>query len=96
MKKFFLAMVVGSLFYAGAAFAAVNINTATADQLQTLDGIGSVKAQAIIKDRNANGDYDSLDQLTRVDGIGDKTVDSLRSEATVGDDNEAKDTDSDS
>ncbi|HET7313589.1 ComEA family DNA-binding protein [Salinisphaera sp.] len=86
MKKFFLAVLVGSLFYATAALAAVNVNTASADQLQTLDGIGSVKAQAIVADREANGNYESLDQLTRVDGIGDKTVAGLRSEATVGDD----------
>lgn len=91
MKKFLLAMIVGSLFYATAALAAVNVNTASADQLATLNGIGSTKAQAIIADRKANGDYDSVDQLTRVDGIGNKTVDGLRSDATIGDSQAAKD-----
>lgn len=85
MKKLMMAVIAGSVFYAASALAAVNINTASVDQLQTLDGIGSVKAQSIIKDRKANGDYDSLNQLTRVDGIGDKTVEGLRSEASVGD-----------
>ncbi|WP_037336449.1 ComEA family DNA-binding protein [Salinisphaera hydrothermalis] len=94
MKKLLMAIVAGSVFYAASALAAVNINTASADQLQTLDGIGSVKAQAIVEDRKTNGDYDSLDQLTRVDGIGDKTVDGLRSEATVGDDSGTSDSDS--
>ena len=94
MKKLIFAAVAGSLFYAASALAAVNVNTATTDQLQTLDGIGSVKAQAIVKDRKANGDYNSLNQLTRVDGIGAKTVDSLRSEATVGDDSKTSDSDS--
>ncbi|MES1937035.1 ComEA family DNA-binding protein [Salinisphaera hydrothermalis] len=94
MKKLLMAIVAGSVFYAASALAAVNINTASADQLQTLDGIGSVKAQAIVEDRKTNGDYDSLDQLTRVDGIGDKTVDGLRSKATVGDDSGTTDSDS--
>lgn len=85
MKKLMMAVIAGSVFYAASALAAVNINTASVDQLQTLDGIGSVKAQSIIKDRKANGNYDSLNQLTRVDGIGDKTVEGLRSEASVGD-----------
>lgn len=94
MKKFVLSVLVGSLFYATAALAAVNVNTASADQLTSLDGIGSVKAQAIVADRKANGDYDSLDQLARVKGIGNKTVDGLRSEATVGSDSDSADTDS--
>ncbi len=96
MKKLIFAAIAGSLFYAASALAAVNINTATADQLQTLDGIGSVKAQAIIKDRKANGDYDSLGQLSRVDGIGAKTVENLRSEATVNDTADGSDTGSES
>lgn len=83
MKKLIFILIAVSLFYAGTALAAVNVNTAGADQLATLDGIGSVKAQAIVADRKANGDYESLDQLTRVTGIGNKTVDGLRSQATV-------------
>lgn len=92
MRKFIFAVIAGSLFYATTALAAVNVNTATVDQLQTLDGIGSVKAQAIVKDRQANGDYDSLGQLSRVNGIGAKTIESLRSEATVNDESAGADT----
>lgn len=88
MKKLFATAIVGLLCYAAAAIAAVNVNSATADQLQTLNGIGSVKAEAIVADRKANGEYDSLDQLTRINGIGNKTVENLRSEASVGDNND--------
>lgn len=83
MKKLLLALAVALTLISGAALAAVNINTATADELAQLDGIGQVKAAAIVKDREANGDYTSLDDMTRVTGIGNKTVDGLRDEATV-------------
>ncbi|RJS92534.1 helix-hairpin-helix domain-containing protein [Salinisphaera sp. Q1T1-3] len=92
MRIFLTALAFAGLFYAGSALAAVNVNTASADTLSQLNGIGTVKAAAIVADRKANGDYDSLDQLTRVDGIGNKTVAALQDEATVGD---ADDNDSD-
>ena len=44
--------------------APVNINEASAEELATLPGIGEVKAQAIVDDREANGDYKSLEDLT--------------------------------
>lgn len=50
----------------------ININTATADQLQTLKGIGPSKAQAIIADREQKGDFKSIDEIKRVKGIGEK------------------------
>ncbi|WP_110668469.1 ComEA family DNA-binding protein [Salinicola halophilus] len=71
-------------FSAGAlAQEAVNINQASAETLATLPGIGDVKAQAIVDDREANGDFGSLDDLTRVSGIGQKTVDNLGDDATL-------------
>lgn len=54
--------------------AVVNINTATAAELATLDGIGETKALAIVADRDANGPFESGDDLTRVRGIGAVTV----------------------
>ncbi len=48
----------------------VNINTATADQLDTLPGIGPATAAAIVRDRETNGPFKSVDDLARVRGIG--------------------------
>ncbi|SFR55356.1 competence protein ComEA [Marinobacter daqiaonensis] len=61
----------------------VNINTATAAELAVLDGIGESKALAIVADRNANGPFESEDDLTRVRGIGDATVESNRNRITT-------------
>jgi len=56
----------------------LDLNAATATQLDALPGIGPAKAQAIIADREANGRYTAVDELTRVKGIGDKMLDKLR------------------
>lgn len=50
----------------------ININTATAEQLQTLKGIGPSKAAAIIADRNKLGAFQSINEIKRVKGIGEK------------------------
>ncbi len=52
----------------------VNINTATAAELETLPGIGASRAQAIIDNRP----YQTIDDLNRVPGIGDATLNQLR------------------
>ena len=57
----------------------VNINTADAATLaQSLDGVGMAKAQAIVAWREANGAFESADQLTQVKGIGASLVDRNR------------------
>ncbi len=56
----------------------VNINTATKEQLMTLDGIGEVKAAAILEYRRENGNFYSVDELTNVKGIGEKTLEKIR------------------
>lgn len=50
----------------------ININTATAEQLQSLKGIGPSKAAAIIADREKLGAFQSIDEIKRVKGIGEK------------------------
>ena len=82
MKNAFLTLFF-LLFFATAAFAKVNINTATAQELTTLPGIGQAKAEAIIQYREANGHFKSVEQLTEVKGIGDKILEKLKDEATV-------------
>ena len=55
----------------------INVNTATADELQRLPDIGAVKAQAIVASR-ATAPFQTVDDLDKVKGIGPKTVEKLR------------------
>ncbi len=61
----------------------LNINTASAAQLEALPGIGAVLAQRIVDDRRANGPYASVDDLERVRGIGPALLANLRPLVTV-------------
>ena len=80
MKK--LSMLVSGLLLSVlslASFAAVNINTDDAETIQKeLKGIGAQKAEAIVAYRQANGNFQTADELTNVKGIGIKTVDKNR------------------
>lgn len=74
----------------GTAFAAVNLNTATQAELDTVKGIGPGKAKAIVEYRDKNGPFKSVDDLNQVKGFGQKSIDKLRAELTVGDGGGAK------
>ncbi|WP_159879540.1 ComEA family DNA-binding protein [Aquitalea denitrificans] len=82
MKKLF-ALLVGMFFVCASALAAININTATQQQLETLNGIGPVKAKAIIDYRSKNGAFKSVDDLKKVSGIGDKTLEKLKKDISI-------------
>ncbi len=56
----------------------ISINTATEAELSQLDGIGSVKAKAIVDYRTKHGGFKSLDELMNVSGIGEKTFDKIK------------------
>jgi competence protein ComEA len=67
----------------GAASAPVNLNSATAEQLDTLDGVGPSTAQKILDFRTAHGGFSSIDDLAQIPGIGPKKLESLRQQVTV-------------
>ena len=56
----------------------VNINTADKETLVLLPGIGPVAAEAILAYRKDNGNFKSIEELTKVKGIGDKTLEKLK------------------
>ncbi len=58
---------------------ALDLNTATVEQLDGLPGVGPVTAAAIVAWRQANGRFTRVDQLAEVDGIGQARLDKLRS-----------------
>jgi competence protein ComEA len=62
----------------------VNINTASAEQLQTLPGIGPSTAARIIADREQNGPFRTIEDLTRITGIKEGTMAKIRAYITVG------------
>lgn len=66
------------------ALAAVNLNTATVEQLDGVKGIGPGKAKAVVDYRTKNGPFKSVDDLKNVKGFGEKSVAKLRGELSVG------------
>src|SRR3954462_13922096 len=77
MKRITL-LFAALLAFAGLAFGQVNINSATKEQLESLNGIGPVKAQAIVDYRSKNGPFKRLEEIKNVDGVGDATFDKIR------------------
>jgi competence protein ComEA len=63
--------------------ALINVNTANADQLETLPGIGEVLAASIIEYRESNGPFASVDDLLEVSGIGEARLADIRDLVTV-------------
>jgi competence protein ComEA len=72
---------------AGAAGAApsapINLNSATAEQLDTLDGVGPATAQKILEYRTQHSGFASVDDLAQVAGIGPKKLEALKAQVTV-------------
>jgi len=85
MKKLITAwLFVFFTVFSGAAFAApVNINKATVEELQTITGIGPVKAKEIVEFRKKNGPFKKVDDLENVKGFGKTVIEKLRPQLTV-------------
>lgn len=66
----------------------IPINTATADELQTLKGIGPTLAQRIVEYRDHHGPFSGPEELTQVEGIGQKTAEEIADYVTWEDGNE--------
>lgn len=62
----------------------VNINSATAEELQTLPGIGPTYAQRIIDYREENGPFQTIGELANVEGIGEKRLEAIWDLVTTG------------
>jgi len=69
---------------AKAAGTVVNLNTATASQLEALSGIGPKMAQRIVEYRQKNGAFKKVEELMNVKGIGEKSFLKLKPQLTVG------------
>lgn len=61
----------------------ININTASIDELTTLTGIGESRAKDIIKYREDNGPFKSIEDIKNVSGIGDSTFDNIKENITT-------------
>ncbi|MBI4177814.1 ComEA family DNA-binding protein [bacterium] len=61
----------------------VNLNTASADELQTLKGIGEKKALEIIEYREAHGGFKKIEEIMEIKGIGEKSFEKLKDYLTV-------------
>ena len=62
----------------------VNINTAGAELLQTIPGIGQTRAEAILAYRKENGSFSSVEDIMKVSGIKDALFEKMRDYITVG------------
>ena len=67
----------------GGASGTININTASATDLEKLPGVGPALAQRIVEYRDSHGPFASVDALTDVPGIGKAKLEGLREQATV-------------
>jgi len=86
-KMILMAMVTAFLMLSGSAYASdkIDLNTASAVQLQELHGVGEKTAAAIVAYREEHGAFKSVDDLTHVKGIGDKKLSKLEDDIEVSD-----------
>lgn len=61
----------------------ISLNNATVEELQTLTGVGKSKAEAIIKYREENNGFKSIDELKNIKGIGDSMFEKIKDDITI-------------
>jgi len=85
MKAVTTLAAIAALTFSSLTFASpVNINTANAEQIaEALNGIGIVKAEAIVDYRTSNGLFSSANQVTMVRGIGDSTFEKNKADILI-------------
>jgi competence protein ComEA len=81
MKALLLALAFAVC--SSSALAAINLNTATKEDLVALPGIGPAKAQAILDYRSAHGPFKSIEEVKDVKGIGAKRFEKIKGELAV-------------
>ncbi|HZI94452.1 MAG TPA: helix-hairpin-helix domain-containing protein [Patescibacteria group bacterium] len=66
------------------AASGIDINSASVEELMSVQGIGQVIAQRIVEFREKNGPYKTVDDLLKVQGIGEKSLTRIREKLVVG------------
>jgi competence protein ComEA len=77
------AVVPGAMGSDPSSGSLINVNTASATELEALSGIGEVLSAAIVDYRTDNGPFASVDDLESVSGIGPATLEEIRDQVTV-------------
>ncbi len=81
LSLFVAVFIAGGLAWAGDA---VNINSATAKELQKVDGIGAKTAEKIVAYRAEHGAFKNVEELLKIKGFGKKKLEKAGDELTVG------------
>ena len=68
----------------------VNVNTASAEELEALTGIGPALAEAIVSYRDEHGAFETVEELMNVKGIGEGKLSAFRAEITLTDEEAEK------
>ena len=82
MKRIMI-LCLAMMMWSAVAFAGININTASVQQLDTLPHIGMAKAQAIVDYRKAHGPFKLKSDLTHVKGIGNKILTKIQDQIEI-------------
>ncbi len=87
-KVYFILVLVALVSFMGGLAGAeekanININTATAEELSTLKGIGEKKAASIMEYRENHGNFTKIEDIKNVKGIGDKIFEEIKDSITI-------------